>query len=54
MKLTTRKDENMTLQEKFTQEHVATIQLSESAQIGEYGSSNETTVTPGVYITYMK
>ena len=39
----------MTLQEKFTQEHVATIQLNESAQIGEYGSSEETRVTPGTY-----
>ena len=39
----------MTLQEKFTQEHVATIQLNESAQIG---SSEETRVTPGTYNVY--
>lgn len=42
----------MTLQEKFTQQHVATIQLSESAQIGEFGSSEETRVTPGTYNVY--
>ena len=42
----------MTLQEKFTQQHVATIQLSESAQIGEFGSSEETKVTPGTYNVY--
>lgn len=42
----------MTLQEKFTQQHVATIQLSESAQIGEYGSSEESKVTPGTYNVY--
>lgn len=42
----------MTLQEKFTQEHVATIQLNESAQIGEFGSSEETRVTPGTYNVY--
>ena len=42
----------MTLREKFTQEHVATIQLSESAQIGEFGSSEETKVTPGTYNVY--
>lgn len=52
MKLTIRKDENMTLQEKFTQKHVATIQLNESAQIGEFGSSEETRVTPGTYNVY--
>ena len=52
MKVTTRKDENMTLQEKFTQEHVAKIRLSESAQIGEYGSSKESKVTPGTYNVY--
>lgn len=42
----------MTLQEKFTQQHVATIQLSESAQIGEFGSSEETRVPPGTYNVY--
>lgn len=42
----------MTLREKFTQQHVAKIRLGESAQIGEFGSSNETTVTPGVYNVY--
>lgn len=42
----------MTLQEKFTQKHVATISLSESAQIGEFGSSEETRVTPGTYNVY--
>lgn len=42
----------MTLQEKFTQKHVATIQLNESAQIGEFGSSEETRVTPGTYNVY--
>ena len=42
----------MTLREKFTQKHVAKIRLGESAQIGEFGSSNETTVTPGVYNVY--
>lgn len=42
----------MTLQEKFTQQHVAKIRLSESAQIGEFGSSEETRVTPGTYNVY--
>ena len=42
----------MTLQEKFTQQHVAKIRLSESAQIGEFGSSEETKVTPGTYNVY--
>lgn len=42
----------MTLQEKFTQQHVATIQLSESAQIGEFGSSKGIKVTPGEYNVY--
>lgn len=42
----------MTLQEKFTQKHVATIQLNESAQIGEFGSSEESKVTPGTYNVY--
>lgn len=44
----------MTLQEKFTQQHVAKIRLSESAQIGEFGSSEETKVTPGTYNVYKK
>ena len=52
MKLTIERIEKMTLREKFTQKHVAKIRLSESAQIGEYGSSNETKVTPGVYNVY--
>lgn len=42
----------MTLQEKFTQEHVATIRLDESAQIGEYGSSKRIKVKPGEYNVY--
>lgn len=42
----------MTLKEKFTQKHVAKIRLDESAQIGEYGSSKESKVTPGTYNVY--
>lgn len=42
----------MTLQEKFTQEHVAKIRLDESAQIGEYGSSKRIKVKPGEYNVY--